>query len=110
MDRSFPSQYEHGDYMQTFIKEWKEVVCDENGNLILDKVARELKDYSLLMECTSYVYCDIANLSKPFTNPIYILDAINEDIKASAEELVKERYQELLDRIAELEEQLNDEI
>ena len=103
MEEYIPNDYTQGDYLRTFDEDWRDIVCDKNGRLKIDQVARELHDYSLLMHCTSIVYDHIANLSKPFTCPEVIVDAINESIRESAEELVKERYQELLDRIAELE-------
>jgi hypothetical protein len=89
MDR----QYEDGDYMKVFEEDWRHIVCDKEGNLALDLVARELRDYSLLMQCTSMVYNDILNVSKPFANPECIIKAINQVIDEAAEEAREETRQ-----------------
>ncbi|BDA75968.1 hypothetical protein CAL7716_101340 (plasmid) [Calothrix sp. PCC 7716] len=91
--------YTDGDYMQVLASDWKKIVCDENGNIILGKVARELHDYSLLMQCTSIVYDNICNVSHPFTDPDHILKAIDESIERRAEKLFEEKNQIKLERV-----------
>ncbi|BAZ18392.1 hypothetical protein NIES4071_102770 (plasmid) [Calothrix sp. NIES-4071] len=91
--------YTDSDYMQVLASDWKKIVCNENGNIILDKVARELRDYSLLMQCTSFVYDNICNVSHPFTDSDHILKAIDESIERRVEKLFEEKNQIKLERV-----------
>ncbi|OKH45321.1 hypothetical protein NIES2101_26815 [Calothrix sp. HK-06] len=95
--------YTDGDYMEVFASDWKDVVCDKNGTLDLDKVARELRDYSLLIDCTSLVYDNICNVSAPFTKPEHIIDAIDESIERRAEELLQEKIVDTLGTLTKTE-------
>lgn len=91
--------YSDANYLEVFNDDWKELVCDKNGCLDLDKVARELRDYSLLMQCTSIVYDNICNVSHPFTDPDHILKAIDESIERRAEKLFEEKNQIKVERV-----------
>lgn len=99
--------YTDGDYMQVFASDWKKIVCDESGNIILDKVACELRDYSVLMQCTSIVYDNICNVSHPFTDPDHILNTINESIEKRAEELLQEKIAATLGTLTKTEHNLD---
>ncbi len=44
---------------KTFDDFWKEIVCNEKGEFDIEKVKRELYDYSLAMECVSEVYSEL---------------------------------------------------
>lgn len=64
------------DYMVKFDEFWRGLVCDEaTGELVLDKVARELHDYSMVMDGATEVYMAVANLSKPNTAPHHVIAA-----------------------------------
>jgi hypothetical protein len=86
-------EYKDGDHMEVFENDWKHIVCDKKGNLVLELVARELRDYGLLMQSTSTVYEDILNISKPFANPVLVIKAINQVIDEAVEEARKEMRQ-----------------
>jgi hypothetical protein len=79
-------EYEEGDYMEVLNESWEHLVCNLDGNLNLELVARELRDYSLLTQCTSEVYENILNVSKPFANPQLIIQAIHQKIDVAREE------------------------
>lgn len=40
---------------------WKDIVCNEKGELDLEKVKRELYDYSLAIKLVPEVYCMLTN-------------------------------------------------
>ncbi len=42
---------------------WKDIVCDEDGNLDVEQVKKELFDFHRLMEHSTTVNCHFANLS-----------------------------------------------
>lgn len=60
---------DNGDYMKVYNEFWKGLVTDEQGNLDLDKVARELYDYHIVMGEVGEVYEHVTGgrLSKPNT-------------------------------------------
>ena len=61
-------QTETRDYKKDWEDFWKEIVTDEDGNVDLDQIQKELSDYSYMLEEVPKVYCAITNntLSKPF--------------------------------------------
>jgi hypothetical protein len=61
------------DYMLEYFRFWAGIVEVPFGHLNRDQVARELFDYGKLMENASQVYDDLAGLSKPNTDPAYIV-------------------------------------
>lgn len=61
------------DYMIEFDRDWRHLVTDEHGNLDVDKIARELSDFSRVMDNASRVYEELSGLSKPLTDPAYVL-------------------------------------
>ncbi|MBW4598966.1 MAG: hypothetical protein KME29_04960 [Calothrix sp. FI2-JRJ7] len=94
------NKYAESDYMGVFEKEWKRLVCDEGGNLILDKVARELHDYSLLMENCTNVLQEYTFLSKPFTRADYVVEKIDEIIERRVQERLEEEIRRLREEAA----------
>ena len=54
---------------------WKDIVCDESGNINLEQIKKELYDYSIVLNEVPKVYCEITGnlLSKPFYNAETVL-------------------------------------
>ncbi|TDB81924.1 hypothetical protein E1091_18870 [Micromonospora fluostatini] len=61
------------DYMTHYWQTWATHVEAPTGQLDRDAVARELSDFSVVMEGASTVYSELADLSKPNTAPGWIL-------------------------------------
>lgn len=59
---------------------WRELVCDEEGNLRLSAVKAELHDYGLLLDQVPRVYDHVSGgrITKPFTPLHEILSAADE--------------------------------
>jgi hypothetical protein len=55
------------DYKKDYEDFWKEIIEDENGNINMDQLQRELSDYSICLENVPKVYCAVTGgmLSKP---------------------------------------------
>ena len=68
------------DYKQEFNDFWKGIVCDKDGNLILDQVMRELSDYSNLIENATIVYDHATGgkISKVNTDPDVVCSVIDD--------------------------------
>lgn len=62
------------DYMVEYWRFWSSIVEPTNTGLSRDQVARELFDYRVVMDGASKVYEELAGLSKPNTDPGWILD------------------------------------
>lgn len=71
---------ERPDYMVKFDDVWRNLVCDGSGELVVDKVARELFDYSTVMDGATEVYMAVANLSKPNTAPHHVIAAHEREV------------------------------
>ncbi len=69
-------------YMVLYWQHWASVIEAPCGSIDRDAVARELADYDALMACTSTVYGELADLSKPTTDPAYILERAAENFRA----------------------------
>ena len=85
------SEYEKT-YMQTYEDFWKELV-ETDGKLDLDKVARELSDYCVILNNVSEVYCHVtgSRISKPNTSAgAVIAEADDYSTKMMHEEVVEE--------------------
>jgi hypothetical protein len=61
------------DHIVEYFRFWAGIVETPFGELNREQVAKELFDYSQLMENASRVYDDLAGLSKPNTDPGYII-------------------------------------
>jgi len=90
---------EQTNYEKKFEEDWKELVCNEDGTLNMDKVMRELYDYSFLLASVPKVYCHITGgkISKPNTLPgVVIAEA---DDSYSNEEVMEDSMANGLIRI-----------
>lgn len=65
-------------YEELYENFWKSIIENEDGTTNIDQVKRELADYSDLMKNVTTVYSELAGLSKPNTDPIYIIERVNE--------------------------------
>jgi hypothetical protein len=61
------------DYMTEFDNFWRARVTDESGALDVDKVARELFDYNVVMTEASSAYEELAGLSKPNSAAVHVI-------------------------------------
>lgn len=71
------------DYMLEYFRFWAGIVEVPFGHLDRDQVARELFDYGKLMENASSVYSELADLSKPNTDPAYIIQGAERKYRES---------------------------
>ena len=62
------------EYVQVFREFWSPMLF-EDGEIDVDKVARELYDYGVLLDNVPLVYTDITCglISKPFTEPRVVI-------------------------------------
>ncbi|QIW88664.1 hypothetical protein P59_066 [Bacillus phage P59] len=65
------------DYEQTYEDFWKDIV-EEDGQVNMDQIKRELADYRVLLQEVPKVYDELAGFSKPHTRATVIIDAVNE--------------------------------
>jgi hypothetical protein len=87
------------DYMQTYWNTWTQVEAP-TGRIDRDAVARELFDFTFVMEQVSTVYSELADLSKPNYHASAILGVIHD----RQEEHYREHYAErLCDRADEVD-------
>lgn len=77
-----PPHDEGRDHMEEFRDFWQPLVCDGDGTLELDKVARELADLLWLGRAISVVYAHVTGgcASKPFTLPDVITQLADEEV------------------------------
>lgn len=93
------------DYKETYEKFWKGLV-ETDGKLDLDKVMRELHDYSFMMDEVPKVYDHVSGgvISKPNTHAFEVInrhdDKRKEDIDWAVKEAVKETIESTLDAAA----------
>jgi hypothetical protein len=87
------------DYMQSFDTYWRDIVCDPDGSLNLDKVARELADALTLQNSLTEVYSAVSNgaVSKPFTLPSVVIGLHEEACMREADEAVADLIEEIGD-------------
>jgi hypothetical protein len=83
------------DYMKEYDSFWRPLIEDANGVINVDKVARELADYSQLIMLVSQVYCELTNsrISKPFTNPQAVIDEVNDINQAAFEDWLEDEIE-----------------
>ncbi|MFG3710823.1 hypothetical protein [Micromonospora sp. NPDC047730] len=87
------------DYMVTYWKSWASIV-EGAGQIDRDAVARELSDYSMVMDGASTVYSELAGLSKPNTAPGWILQGAEEKYREIHADLI---LNDLLPQLADEE-------
>jgi len=82
------------DYEKEYEDFWKEIV-ETDGVMDIDKVKRELSDFSKLIENIPLVYDHITNgqVSKPLTDPNVVI-ALHDDIRTKD---IDEAIQEHID-------------
>jgi hypothetical protein len=83
------------DYMKTYREFWAPLV-ETNGVLDLDRVARELSDYRVVMEELSRAYDELTGgaLSKPNTAAAHVIDFTERRFAREYAELLCSRAQE----------------
>lgn len=71
---------------------WSSIIEDEDGNIDMKQLKRELADYTMILREVPKVYSEFTSLSKPHTRAEHIISAINEqmiDREAAFEDLVE---------------------
>lgn len=68
------------DYEETYEKFWKDIVENSKGEIILDKIKRELHDYANLLDNVPKVYDYVTGglVSKPLTDPSVVMELADE--------------------------------
>lgn len=63
------------DVEQVYQDFWKEIICDKDGNINIEKVKNELHDYYIMLEEVPKVYSEITDglLSKPLYDAEIVL-------------------------------------
>jgi hypothetical protein len=71
------NQPEKTDYEKNFDEFWQDIVCNENGEIDLDKVKRELSDYYIAIQEVSKVYYELTDgkFTKFNTDSIHVIAA-----------------------------------
>jgi len=87
-------QEEIVDYEQVWENFWKEIVVDDDGNINLDQVKRELSDFKMLMSSTSEIIGEITNglLSYPNYPARTVLNLFEENYiskQTAGEDMIK---------------------
>lgn len=83
------------DYEETYERFWKDIVENNQGELILDQVKRELHDYSILLENVPKVYDHVTGgvVSKPHTDASIVCQKCDE----YHEEFYADIYKDLIE-------------
>lgn len=95
---------ESPDYEQTWIDFWRDLCTYGNAELNLDQIKRELHDYRTLLQNIPLVYDEITGgqISKPNTDPVFVIAAVDERLKEQYnegyEEGLKDGYEDGLER------------
>ncbi|MGX6580124.1 hypothetical protein ACWMNW_01350 [Bacillus velezensis] len=68
------------DYKRTYESFWKMIIEDEKGNINKDQLMRELSDFKQLLDSIPHVYEEVTchGVSKPFTDPKYVIETHRE--------------------------------
>jgi len=79
------------EYQKEYHRIWEEIV-ETDGELDLDKVMRELYDFSNLIESSSKVYCHVTRglISKPTTTAEVIIRVFDEQRDLDIQEAIRE--------------------
>lgn len=82
---------------------WKDIIVDENGDIKLDQLKRELADYSMIIENVSTVYCELTNsrMSKPHYHASSVISCVNSVQEEYVEDWFKDETEEIRMLIAE---------
>lgn len=86
------------DYQKEWEDFWKDICTDDNGNLNLDQVKRELSDYSFILEQLPTIYCHITGdtLSKPFYDAKTIINLADEHYQNHYYEIISDDLLEII--------------
>ncbi len=65
---------------------WKEIICDNNGNIDIEQVKKELCDYYKILQEVPKVYCEITGglLSKPLYDAETVLQVFRDRYASKA--------------------------
>ena len=71
---------------QRYQEFWKDIICDENGNVNMEQVKKELSDYAFMLDEVPKVYCAVTNglLSKPNYYADSVLSVFKENFEDKA--------------------------
>lgn len=71
------------DYENTWQSFWKEIVMGIDGQPDLEQIKKELYNYKILLKNVPIVYDSVTfgRISKPNTDPIYVIDAVENRIQ-----------------------------
>lgn len=92
----FGPMSDENDYRKTFERFWKPILTDENGNLDLDQIMRELHDFHFIMTNVSKVYSHITNnlLSKCNYHSATVINCAEEHYQSLQNEAYAEGLEE----------------
>lgn len=84
------------DYEKVYEEFWKGIVEDENGNLNIDQVKRELSDFKFIIDQLPYIYCEVTGnrLSKHMYPASSVISAFNSHLEDLREEWERELQEE----------------
>lgn len=68
------------DAEQIYQSFWKDIICDENGNVNIERLKRELRDFYIMIHEVPKVYCEITDglLSKQLYDAETVLSVFRE--------------------------------
>lgn len=92
----FEKTYEAEEFSidKTFEEFWKGIVYDEQGNLNLDQIKKELHDYHYMLEQVPKVYCAITNSTLSYPN--YPAETVISVYEACLNEVVEQEVKEIV--------------
>ena len=62
------------DVEQVYQDFWKEIICDKDGNINIEKVKNELHDYYIMLQEVPKVYCEVTG--GILGNPLYDAETV----------------------------------
>lgn len=77
-------------------EEWKEICTDEQGNIDLEQIKKELSDFSMMLEEVPKVYCHITDstLSKPNYKAQAVIDVFEDRKREDIIQTLKEAFED----------------
>lgn len=80
------------DYNQVYEEFWKVIVEDENGNINIDQIKRELADYYFVIDEVSKVYMGVTGgrISKPNTFAFELLGEFENRVQEDFQDYLKD--------------------
>ena len=82
---------------KVFKEFWHDIVCDDNGELILNQVKKELADFKIVMDNASEVYCTLteSRISKPNTLASAVIGVVRDLEEKSGREYLEDEIDAL---------------